>query len=367
MKKIKIYMQYPWIVSDSNYYKYLLEYPPKNVDYINKIKKIGNITDKKKFKINNYIKQNLKKIITRIYRPIPNVHFTKNANKYDLIHCAHCLSLNKKPWVTDIEYPGQFWVSSNKTKGKKRIKKLLMSKNCKKILAWTEWTKKEILKMFPEMKDKIEIITYAISLPKIKKKKRKEITLTFISRRFLFKGGLHAVEIIDRLTKKHANVYGIIVSDIPKEILNKYSANKKIQFFDILPYDKIMNKIFPETDIFVYPSYTDTFGFLMVEALSFGVPVITVGGQTRREIIEDRKTGFIIDEPKNLNIKSLKNLKDYSDIINELEKKTELLIKNKNLREKMSKNAIKEIRNGKFSIMKRNKKLKRIYKEALEN
>ena len=44
-----------------------------------------------------------------------------------------------------------------------------------------------------------------------------------------------------------------------------------------------------------------------------------------------------------------------------------ILIENKKLREKMGKNSFKLVDTGKFSIKKRNKKLRRIYDEALKD
>jgi regulator of replication initiation timing len=42
-----------------------------------------------------------------------------------------------------------------------------------------------------------------------------------------------------------------------------------------------------------------------------------------------------------------------------------LLIENEKLREKMSKECIKTVKSGKFSLKERNKNLKRIYEEAI--
>jgi len=42
------------------------------------------------------------------------------------------------------------------------------------------------------------------------------------------------------------------------------------------------------------------------------------------------------------------------------------LIENKKLREKIRQNNLKEIREGRFSIKERNKKLKKIYQEAIK-
>ena len=53
------------------------------------------------------------------------------------------------------------------------------------------------------------------------------------------------------------------------------------------------------------------------------------------------------------------------NIIDEISRKIEMLMKDKKLLRLMGKNAMEEIKNGKFSIRQRNKKLERIYREAI--
>ncbi|MEK6927743.1 MAG: glycosyltransferase family 4 protein [Nanoarchaeota archaeon] len=364
MNKIKIYLQRPWKISDSPYYHYLLSNPPSNVEYINtQGKRQGVIENHKKFRLINNLKGYIKKAFRIFYKGFPNAHYTFSNEKYDLIHCAHCMSLNHSPWIMDIEFVNQFWASGNAYPNKKKtVLKILKNNNCKKILAWTEWTKQGILEILPEIKDKIEVVYPAIPSRNISKKENKDITLLFISRRFYFKGGLHALEVMDRLTKKYSNIKGIIVSDTPREVISHYSQNKNISFFEVMPQKELMKKVYPLADIFIYPSYTDTFGFGLTEALSFGLPVITVDGQARKEIIQEGKTGFVIPAPKNLDLYSLKN---QEKTIQEIVSKASLLIENKTLRKTMSKNALNEIKTGRFSITERNKKLKLIFQEAI--
>ena len=366
MKKIKVYIQRPWRFADSPYYQYLLRDPPKDIEYVGQNQKQGCITNKKKILIIHNAKKSMRTILRNLPFSIPNAHLTISSEKYNLIHCAHCLSLNKKPWIADIEQVNQFLPAGRITKkNKKIIKKILSSKYCKKILPWTKWSSDEILDHFPELKNKIEIVYPGIPSQKFKKIKSDKINLLFISRRFYFKGGLHALEVIDRLTKKYEKVRGIFISNVPKEILKKYSKNKKIKFYGILPHEKLVKEIFPNTDIFVYPSYTDTFGFIITEAMSFGIPVVTVNGQAISEIIEDGKTGFVIDEPKKWDLKDLEKL-ELKETLKKIEEKVEILIKDKKLRNNMSKAGIREIERGKFSIDKRNKKLARVYEEVLK-
>ena len=62
------------------------------------------------------------------------------------------------------------WTSEKKKKiGKKKVKKILLKKNCKKILPWKKQTEKEIINEFPEIKNKIETVYPAVPLKKIQK------------------------------------------------------------------------------------------------------------------------------------------------------------------------------------------------------
>jgi len=363
--KMKVYLQYPWGVADSQYYRSLIENPPKNIEYQNIRKKEGMITKEKKL----FFWKNLKKIsralLNKLNLPLPNAHKSPEGD-YDIIHCAHCLSKNKdKPWVADFESLWQMWISGKNTKKvKKIIRKILIRPNCKKILAWTEVAREEILKAFPEVSNKIGVVGYAMPFPKIKKIKKETITLLFVSRYFYEKGGLHALEAIDSLTKKHKNIHGIFVAPTPKGIFNKYKKNKKIEFFGLTPHDKLMNKIFPRADIFIYPGYSDTYGFLFIEALAFGLPIVTVDRSSRRELIKDKEQGFVINRKGIINPWKIGDSEQ--EIIKELIEKTTQLIKNNSLMKRMSENCKNEVKKGKFSIKERNKKLEKIYKEALK-
>lgn len=365
---IKVYIQYPWNVSDSQYYRSLIEYPPEGIEY-NTQKSQGMIVNPKKLFLINLFKKIVRGFLEKTKLPILNIHKTDCQENYDLIHCAHCLSKNTdKPWIFDVEMVWQLFISGRDTDiGKKRALKILMRDNCKSILAWTNDAKQEIVSKFPEIKDKIEVVSYAMPPPKFKKIKHKGINLLFVGRYFYEKGGKHTLYIFDKLTKKYENVKCLFVSQTPKEILEKYSSNKKIKFYDLMPHQKLMEEIFPKADIFVYLGYSDTYGFSFIEAMSFGLPIITADGHARKDIISEGKTGFII--PRIGHYRTKIDTHNFGDnekkIIQGLIEKTSLLIENEELREKMSIDCIKTVRDGKFSIKERNEKLRRIYEEAL--
>ena len=170
---------------------------------------------------------------------------------------------------------------------------------------------------------------------------------------------------MDELSEKHDNIEGIIVSDTPSEILKKYSKNKKITFYSLLSQEKLFKDIYPSCDLFLYPTFSDTFGFAILEAQSFGLPVIaqkTQSTHTIHETIKEGKTGFVIS---NLKANAENNI--YSqDVFDKILLATEKTVINKKLMKELSKNCINLIKEGKFSIQERNRQLSRIYFEAIK-
>jgi len=60
-----------------------------------------------------------------------------------------------------------------------------------------------------------------------------------------------------------------------------------------------MGEIFPQSDIFVYPGYSDSFGFALIDALASGTPIVSIDGFARKEIVKEGKIGFVIERQKN--------------------------------------------------------------------
>lgn len=363
MRLISIYLQYPWKFPDSPYYTYLIKSPPSEIEYLNISKEKGVITDAKKFKEQTRLKLRIRKYANLLRLPIPNAHLTRTKESHDLIHCAHCLSLNHKPWVADIESVWSMWVGGRNTNlGRYFVKKILSSKNCKKIMPWTNKTKKDILEIFPELEKKIEVVYPAVPLLMSKKKSKKRVTLLYASRHFHLKGGLLTLEVFSKLKERYGDKVNLIfISDVPNEIKIKYP---QIKILGLVPSEKL-REYYQKSDIFFYPSFVDTFGFAILEAMSHGLPIISIeNDEIRKELITEGKTGLMVKTK--LKYDEQDNQK-FNALVSDLVKKASLLIEDKKLLEKMSKACIEEIKNGKFSIKERNKKLKRIYEEAIKN
>ncbi|VVB80601.1 D-inositol-3-phosphate glycosyltransferase [uncultured archaeon] len=368
MKKIRVYLQYPWKFPDSPYYKYLIKDPPKNVEFLNVTEQRGAMTNVKKFWLSNFLKRNIRKWLSKLNTSVLNAHYTKTSEQYDLIQCAHCLSKNDSPWIADFECGWQYFVGKETKRINEKAKKLILSSNCKKILAWTNKTRDEMVSYLPEIKNKIEVVYPAVPVQILKRRKHTGINLVFVARYFDQKGGYHALEVMKKLTKKYENVRGIIVSTVPEEVINANKENKKIIFYPLMPQKDVFEKVYSIADISIYPAYADSFGFGILEAMSFGIPIVSVDGYSRKEIITDGKTGFVVNYPPGVkdqydfDWKSVDKLGE--EVIENMVAKASKLIENSGELKRMSRNCLEEIKKGKFSIKRRNKILEKIYGEA---
>ncbi len=356
---MRVYLQYPWRFPDSAYYRYLVSYPPKGITFVNANKDLKPITSKRKFLFSNFAKRFLRNMFKFLHIPLPNVRYTFASN-FDLIHCAHCLSLNKKPWVADFEDSWQFFISNAKNPlAINFAKKLVLSEHCKKILPWSNYAARNIALLFRDkcIDKKLTVLYPALPLPKLKVKKEPASVL-FVARYFWLKGGLFVLEVMKKLVQTHkANCY--VVADVPAELKEKY---KGINFLPLMPQEKLF-ELYKRCEIFLYPSVVDTFGFSLLEAMAFGLAIVSIDDfRARSELIENNRTGILLKRPKQINCYKLSNKE--RALVKKLYDACVMLIEDSALREKLTSNARKEIARGKFSLKVHNKKLKQIYEEA---
>lgn len=108
-----------------------------------------------------------------------------------------------------------------------------------------------------------------------------------------------------------------------------YIDNKKIKFLGEV--DAIIrNKLMSESTALIFPSYyNEAFGLVMIEAMACGTPVIAYKKGPVPEIVEDGKTGFLVEEADVKGIaeaiKKINKLtqEDYSTMRNNCRKRVE--------------------------------------------
>jgi len=95
------------------------------------------------------------------------------------------------------------------------------------------------------------------------------------------------------------DVHWLIVGDGPSKEEMQKNAQSNMTFAGYLNGIELA-KIYSCSDLFVFPSPTETFGNVVIEALASGTPVIGANSGGVKNIIKPLETGFLC-EPKNTN------------------------------------------------------------------
>jgi glycosyltransferase involved in cell wall biosynthesis len=249
----------------------------------------------------------------------------------------------------------------------KRSKELLGSPFCKKILPWSKWCRDYIRGLIDEqeIREKVELLYPAVHNATVcKKKNKKKIRLLYIGTNdFHRKGGSDILRAFDILRHVYKSLELVFIGSMPQNIYQQYQGCKNIRIYNYLPKKQLFS-IYRESDIFSSPTRHDSFGISLLEAMSFSLPVITTKGRSvpvAEEIVDDGVSGFLIKRKYGNGYNQICGDIDFGDFMHKLM----LLIEDKKLRERMGEAGKYQIAHGKFSIRKRNERLRKIYEEAL--
>ena len=120
------------------------------------------------------------------------------------------------------------------------------------------------------------------------------ITLLYTGRISQEKGLDFLLDIYRKLLEKRDDINLLIVGDGPylHELKSKTKDCDRIIFTGQIPYPSLP-EFYSGSDLFVFPSTTDTFGMVVLEAQACGLPAIVSDKGGPKEIIIDHKTGFV--------------------------------------------------------------------------
>jgi len=308
---------------------------------------------------------------------------TFSGGGYDLIHSTQALLETDAPYVVDFEHASVFSGYNQYAFGYKpflrAFTKELENKKLKKAIAWSKHAEKSMTNFIDT--DKVETVYPCAKFPKakLKKKKGNTVNFLFIGRTFYQKGGYEAALAFDRISDKYDATF-TVVANLPQEPM-PFAKNKKIRMMELQPYEEIV-ELYEKSDVFVFPSHYDTYGFVIPEAFSFGIPVIGVDSFSSPELISHEKTGLIVKsyfssfakdcgyawptvtEVSKKRLELSKNPPD--EYIQKLSEAMERLILDGKLRSRLSAGAYRESSEGKFSEGEYTGRMTKIYKEALE-
>jgi glycosyltransferase involved in cell wall biosynthesis len=325
---------------------------------------------------------------TLLYVEIKNYQSLHHVNepKSDLIYASQQFVSGGRPWILDFEFANALVDYGDIRLCTGFVKKALSSKSCRKIIPWSNWGKRTLLRSMDcsAFKKKIDVVHFGMKAKNfVKKKTNGKIRLLFVGStnhlnymNFEWKGGVEVVEALPLLNKKY-DVELIVRSWVPPEIAAKCAGNPNIKLIRSPLSIAQLVDLYTSSDIFMFPSYLNL-GMVILEAMSYELPVIAPNIFDVPEAVKDMETGVLVDNPKvpfyawngtpnHYDPQVLLGIRCVRDWrVAQVVEKTSMLIEDGTLRRRIGQNARQLIEKGEFSLQNRKQKLEKIFDEAVQ-
>jgi glycosyltransferase involved in cell wall biosynthesis len=236
---------------------------------------------------------------------------------FDIVHAVNSIPILTRrryvltyedylPRVPEDRYVG--WLEA-------RLQRELLSPRCVALIAISEYALRQFRwqnRGFPGrhvLEAKTEVLYPAVRLRRERPKERLGDTLRvlFVGRDFMRKGGPAVVKAHERLRARGVPVVTTVVSGLrwsADEYIGPPSAkiaereHARLLAADVIHHSSLANadvlKLMEEADFFVFPTLHDTFGYVALEALAAGTPVIATATNALPEVIQDGYNGFLL-------------------------------------------------------------------------
>jgi glycosyltransferase involved in cell wall biosynthesis len=304
---------------------------------------------------------------------------------YDLVHSGQSLLDTNLPYVVDFEHAAVFCgynqYALRRSGFMRALERILLDTRLKKLLAWSDAAAKSLTNfvMKKEIAQKVETFYPVMAPAERVRRTSSSFNFLFVGYNFYVKGGYESLLAFERLAGRY-DCHFTAIGDIPQEIYARFGGNRKITLSQRVPYQKVI-EFYSNSDVFVFPTHYDTYSFVILEALSFGLPVISARNFNIPEIVQHEKTGLLIKT----------HFSDFADdfgyaeptlwalakkrraacrnppgwYVELLSDAMERMMNDSRFRSECSANAIRETTEGKFGPKRLAEQLKRIYEEAI--
>lgn len=225
---------------------------------------------------------------------------SKESKKADLVYVWGSSKPKKSniPYIVELDNPycTAYYHVDNFNKNYHKIKKNL--EQAFKITYLSEASKNHTVEIFGKGLEAKSYVTYPYMNENYKKNNRNEdsiINFIFVGLNSRGKGGNELLEAFSHIKEK--NIRLTFISNISDEIKIKYQKDSRITILPPQSREKLFNEIYPKMDIMIFPSFYESFGVVLLEALSFGMGIITLNVYATPEIVKNNYNGKLLHHP----------------------------------------------------------------------
>lgn len=204
----------------------------------------------------------------------------------DLIHSAQFMLRNPhSPYVVDFEQVGVFslyqQLALTRPWAKDRLRRAILDDRCKHLLPWSDAARDGLLRVVGDsVADKVTTVRPAIRSAVTTPKTRGDgpLRVLFVGTAFYEKGGVEAIRAATRAENVQLDLISYVPEDfeVPPGVTVHVPARRDL-----------VERLYAQCHVLLFPSHMDTFGYVVLEAMAHGLPVLAPGHLALNELIGD--------------------------------------------------------------------------------
>jgi glycosyltransferase involved in cell wall biosynthesis len=308
-----------------------------------------------------------------------------------LVHSAQFLLRDcKLPYVVDFECIEAFVlyqrVALRRPWAREQLRRALTDSQLRFLLPWSEAARRGLQSALGastagRLAERTVTVLPAIH-PIAERPRVREpgpLRVLFVGTAFLAKGGVEAVRAVERVRATH-DVSLDMVSDVPDLWREEVGRSPGVTLHSWPAGGDVVRGLFERSDVLLFPSHMDTLGFVMLEAMAHGIPVLAARHFATPEIVEHEVSGLLCTGENTLYgddglcrfERTLppphsfrRALAAPSDAyVDRLAGGLARLVEDRGLHERLAAGALARVREGPLSVVRRREALGRIYRQA---
>jgi len=268
------------------------------------------------------------------------------------------------------------------------IRRLLLKPNCKKVVFWSRAgfaTLHSYAGLAPddELVRKSTVVYPAVrAVPDRLVRFNDGSVRFFFSGDFFRKGGVNVLDAFERARAVYPNLTLVLCCDeridfntpnsaMRTEYLHKAKTAPGVEFLGRISRDRMLEDVLPGCDVFLLPTYAETFGMSILEAMAYGIPVVATNHFAIPEMVTHEETGLLIDVSRFDTERTFKGYvvdqipQDFRDhVTGQLFGYMCALVESPELRRRLGAAALARARTQ-FSFAERNRQMQAVYQEAV--
>ncbi len=193
--------------------------------------------------------------------------------------------------------------------------RLLNMERAAKVYLFSEWAREVNLRWGADP-SKLEVIYPGFPTPTLSRSETRDtFTFLFVGRDFERKGGYDVIEAFRLLSRDRPEARLVIAGSDPDFrnpdlLIHSWVSAERRQRLEAdleslirrgvavrlpaMSHTRLRDEVFTMADAFVMPTNAEGFGFTNVEAMSFGLPVVTSTVGPATEVVSHRETGILV-------------------------------------------------------------------------